>query len=182
MRKPIPSAADLQKLQSDAIETTSAAAAKTIEGFRRIAALNIETARASLEDSTEQINALLSARDTETLTQLVTSFAKLPPEKFAAYAQAVYAISRETGSDIAALVEQQVAQSNEQLATALASLVRNAQSNTAATPDIISQSIDAAKVAYEQLQAAAEQFAAPGSASSPAAGGAAGAAKKTRKR
>lgn len=88
MPKPLPSGADLQKLQSDTIEFTGAAAAKTIEGFRRLAELNMQTARASLEQSSEQIRALLEARDTETLTELVTSFAMLPPEKFAAYANA----------------------------------------------------------------------------------------------
>ena len=62
MPKPLPSGADLQKLQSDTIEFTGAAAAKTMEGFRRLAELNMQTARASLEQSSEQIRALLEAR------------------------------------------------------------------------------------------------------------------------
>ncbi len=168
MPKPIPSAADLQKLQTDALETTSAAAAKTIEGFRKLAQLNIETARASLEQSSEQINALLSARDSQTLAELVTSFAKLSPEKFAAYANAVYAISRETGTDIGAIVEKQVAQSNEQFAAAIAALAQKAPSGSGAALDFITQSMEAAKDAYAQMQSAAEDFAAMGAAAAPA--------------
>lgn len=167
MPKPIPSAADLQKLQTDALETTSAAAAKTMEGFRKLAQLNIETARASLEQSSEQINALLSVRDTQTLAELVTSFAKLSPDKFTAYANAVYAISRETGTDIGALVEKQVAQSNEQISAAIAALAQNAPSGSGAAVDFITQSIEAAKDAYAQMQSAAEDFATMGAAASP---------------
>lgn len=177
MPKPIPSAADLQKLQTDALETTSAAAAKTIEGFRKLAALNIETARASLEESSEQINALLSVRDTKTLAELVTSFAKLSPEKFAAYANAVYAISRETGTDIGALVEKQVAQSNDRFSAAIAALAQNAPTGSGSAMDFITQSIEAAKDAYAQMQTAAEDFAMMGTGS-PAAK----TASKARKR
>ncbi len=162
MPKPTPSPADLQKLQGEAIEMTSAAAAKTMEGLRRLAELNMETARASLQESSEQINALLSARDTQTLTELVTSFAMLPPERFAAYANAVYAISRETGADIGALVEQQVTRSNEQIAAAVEALAKNAPGGTGGAVDFITQSLEAAKAAYEQMQSAATQFATQG--------------------
>lgn len=162
MPKPIPSGADLQKLQSDTLEFTGAAAAKTIEGFRRLAELNMQTARTSLEQSSEQIRALLEARDTETLTALVTSFAMLPPEKFSAYANAVYTIAQETGVDIGALVEQQIARSNEQLAEAVETLARSAPGGAGGALDFITQSMDAARAAYEQMQQAAAQAARQG--------------------
>ncbi len=161
MPKPLPSGADLQKLQSDTIEFTGAAAAKTMEGFRRLAELNMQTARASLEQSSEQIRALLEARDTETLTELVTSFAKLPPEKFTAYANAVYAIAQETGVNIGSLVEQQIARSNEQLAETVATLAQGAPGGTGGAFDFITKSMDAARTAYDQMQTAAASFAGP---------------------
>lgn len=162
MPKPLPSGADLQKLHSDAIEFGGAAAAKTIEGFRRLAELNMQTARASLEQSSEQIRALLEARDIEKLTSLVTSFAMLPPEKFAAYANAVYAIAQETGVDIGALVEQQVARSNEQLSEAVETLAKNAPGGAGGAFDFITKSMEAARTAYEQMQQAAAQAARQG--------------------
>lgn len=157
MPKPLPSGADLQKLQSETLEFTGAAAAKTIEGFRRLAELNMQTARASLEQSSEQIRALLEARDTDTLTELVTSFAMLPPEKFTAYANAVYAIAHETGVDIGALVERQIARSNEQLSEAVEALAKNAPGGAGGAFDFISKSMEAARAAYEQMQQAAAQ-------------------------
>lgn len=163
MPKPLPSGADLQKLQSETIEFTGAAAAKTIDGFRRLAELNMQTARASLELSSEQIRALLEARDTDRLTELVTSFAMLPPEKFAAYANAVYAIAHETGVDIGALVEKQVARSNEQLSEAVEALAKTSPGGAGGAFDFITKSMDAARTAYEQMQQAAAQATGQGS-------------------
>lgn len=157
MPKPIPSGADLQKLHTDAMEFSGAAATRTLEGFRKLAELNMKTAQASLEESSEQISALLNARDTATLTELVTSLAKLSPEKFSAYANAVYAIAHETGVDIGGLVEKQIAHSNEQLASTVEALAKNAPGGANGAVDFIRQSMDAARAAYEQMQQAAAQ-------------------------
>ena len=80
-------------------------------------------------------------------------------EKFAAYANAVYAISRETGTELGAMVEKQVAESNAQLAAAVQALAKNAATGPIGANDFIAQSMNAAKAAYEQMQSAAQQFA-----------------------
>ncbi len=107
----------------------------------------MQTARASLEQSSEQIRALLEARDTDTLTGLVTSFAMLPPEKFTAYANAVYAIAHETGVDIGALVERQIARSNEQLSEAVETLAKERPGRRRRRFRLISKSMEAARAA-----------------------------------
>ena len=159
MASKTPGTEDLKKMQREAIEASSAAAAKTLEGFQKLAALNMQTARTALEQSTEQIEALLSARDAKTLTDLVTSMAKLSPEQFSAYAKAVYAISSETGTDIASMVQKQIADSNAKLAAAVESLAKTAPTGMPNATDFITQSMNATKSAYEQMQAAAQQFA-----------------------
>lgn len=158
MAKPLPSGADLQKLHNETMEFTGAAAARTLEGFRRLAELNMQTARTSLEESSEQIRALLEARDTETLTRLVTSFAMLPPDRFASWANAIYAIAQETGTDIGTLVEQQIERSNEQLAGTVAALARSSPGGTSGAYDFITKTMEAAQSTYEQMQAATAQF------------------------
>lgn len=160
MAKHTPNPDDLTQMQREALEATSAAAAKTLEGFQKLAALNMQTARTALEQSAEQINALLSARDAKTLTDLVTSMARLSPEQFTAYANAVYTISSETGSEVAALVQKQIQESNAQLSAAVESLAKGAPAGSANATDFITQSMNATKAAYEQMQAAAQQFAA----------------------
>lgn len=150
---------DLMKMQAEAFRMTSAAAAKAFEGFQKLAALNMETAKSSLEQSTEQIRALLAAKDAKTLTELVTSYTKPSPEKFTAYAKAVMAISKETGSDLTAMVEKQVAESNAQLAAAIEELAKNAPAGSEGAVAFMRQALAAASRAYEQVNSATRQFA-----------------------
>lgn len=171
MAKPAPSPADLMKLHGEAIQRGGAAARTTLEGIRKLAALNIDTARASLEESTEQIRALLSAHDVGTLTDLVSSFAKLSPEKVNAYVNAVYAISSETGAELRAMLEQQINEANAQLTATVETLAQSAPPGADGTLDFITKSIDAAKSVYEQMQSVTQQYAEAASASAGAAAG-----------
>ncbi|MFM8548668.1 MAG: phasin family protein [Betaproteobacteria bacterium] len=105
--------------QAQALEASRVAAAKTREGLQKLAALNLQTAQQSLEQSSEQIGALLAARDSAALAGLVTSLARPPQDQISAYARAVYAISRDASQDFTALVEAQVEASNRELAEAV---------------------------------------------------------------
>lgn len=159
---------DLLKQQLD---NSSAAAATALDGIQKLASLNLETARASLETSAEQINALLQARDAKTLTDLVTSFARLSPEKMAAYANAVYSISKETGAELTSMVQKQVAESNAQMGAAIEALARNPQMGTPPNVnDFIKQSMNAAQTAYAQMEENARKFASQASQFMPGAG------------
>ena len=149
---------DLMKMHADAIKASSAAAAKTLEGFQKLAELNMQTAKAALEESSEQIKALLAAKDAKALTDLVTSFAKPAPEKFTSYAKAVYSISKEANADLTAMVEQQIAASNRQLAESVEALAKNAPAGSEGTVNFIKQALGAANAAYEQVNTATRQF------------------------
>ena len=149
---------ELLKMQADAMKASSDAAARTLAGFQKLAALNLQTAQAALEQSSEQIRALLAAKDAKVLTELVTSYAKPSPEKFTAYASAVYAISKEASADLKAMVEQQVASANQQLATAVEALAKNAPAGSENAVGFIKQAMGAAGAAYEQVNAATRQF------------------------
>lgn len=150
---------DLMKMQTEAFRMSSAAATKTLEGFQKLAALNMETAKSSLEQSAEQIRALLAAKDAKTLTELVTSYTRPSPEKFTAYARAVMAITKEAGSDLSAIVEKQVAESNAQLTAAIEELAKNAPAGSEGMIAFVRQALAAASTAYDQVNSATRQFA-----------------------
>jgi len=155
----VKSTEDLLKMQADAVKSSSEAASKTLEGFRKLAELNLKTAQAALEQSGDQVKALLAAKDAKTLTELVTSFAKPSPDVFTAYAKAVYAISSETGAELTSMVEKQVAASNQQLAAAVEAMVKNAPPGAEGAVNFIKQAMGAASAAYEQVNTATKQFA-----------------------
>ena len=169
---------DLMKMHSDAIKASSAAAAKTLEGFQKLAALNMQTSKAALEQSQEQIKALLAAKDAKLLSELVTSFSQPDPEQFTAYAKAVYAISKETSTELAAMVEKQVAAGNEQLQAAIEALAKNAPAGSEGSVNFVKQSLAAANKAYDQLNAATRQFVEMAEANTKGAVKAAGAKKR----
>lgn len=149
---------NLMKMHAEALKASGAAAAKTLEGFQKLAALNMQTAKATLEESSEQIRALLAARDAKALTELVTSFAQPAPEKFTAYAKAVHAITRQANGELTAMVEKQIADSNRQLAEAIEALAKSAPAGSEGALDFIRQALAAAQAAHEQVNAATRQF------------------------
>lgn len=142
---------DLMKMQSEMASAASAAAMKTLEGFRKLTEVNMQAARASLEQSADQINALLAAKDVNTLTSLVTSFAQPSADKFTNYARAVYAVTSETNADLAKMVQDQINRVNAQLAASIESLARNAPSGSEGSVAFIRQALSTANASYEQF-------------------------------
>lgn len=150
---------EVVQAQSDALKAFSSAAQKTLEGFQKLAALNLQTARASIETSTEQIKALLAARDVKSVTELVSSFAKPSADKFVAYAKAVYATSTETGSELVDVVRATVEKGNHQLLGQIQEIAKNSPAGSEGTVNFVKQVLSAATSAYDQLTQATKSFA-----------------------
>ncbi|HEU0202943.1 MAG TPA: phasin family protein [Burkholderiaceae bacterium] len=162
---------DLAKLQSETLQASSAAAQKTLEGFKKLTDLNLQAAKASLEESSEQIRALLAAKDVKTLTELITSYAQPSPEKYTSYAKAVYSIARETNSDLANLIQEQIDKGNKQFAAAVEQLAKSAPAGSEGAVNFIRQALASANQTYEQLNKATKQFVSMGEATLDAAAG-----------
>ena len=155
---------DLMKMQSEMTQATHEAMQKALDGFRRLADVNLQAARESLETTADQINALLAAKDVGTVTQLVSSFAQPSAEKFTAYAQAVASVTRDTQTELAAMVQQQIAKSNAQLAATIEQLAKNAPPGTEGASAFIKQAMATTHASYDQLNEAMQKFMAMGAA------------------
>jgi phasin family protein len=149
---------EMMKMQAEMTQATHEAMQKALDGFRRLADVNLQAARESLETTADQINALLAAKDVSTVTQLVSSFAQPSAEKFTAYAQAVAAVTRDTQSELAALVQQQIAKSNEQLAAAIEQLAKNAPPGSEGATSFLKQALATTNASYEQLNEAVRKL------------------------
>jgi phasin family protein len=169
--KMVKSPDEMRKLQSEMTQTTHQAMQKALDGFRRLAEVNMQAARDSLEQSAEQINALLAAKDVSTVTQLVTTFAQPSADKFTAYAQAVTAVARDTQSELAALVQQQIAKGNAQFAATIEELARNTPAGSEGAMALIKQAMATANANYEQLNQTMRQMVDTGTAAAEAATG-----------
>lgn len=107
------SAAPVQfaRMQKSAIDSVHAAMHTSMNGFERLAELNMQTARNSLEESTEAVKSMLDSKDPKALTDSAANRGQPATDKMAAYAKDVYEIADDTGRELVKLVEKQFSNS-----------------------------------------------------------------------
>ena len=151
------------KIQSDMMKAGNAVAANAFEGAKKIAELNMQAAKAGMEESATQVKALMSARDPKALNETVTSmfskFGATDGGKAAVYAKNVYEISSATGAEVAALIEKQIDAARAQVQASVDALVKNAPAGSEGLVSVLKQGVATANGAYEQISQASKQLA-----------------------
>ena len=151
-----PSIDELMKAQAEAFKTTNSVATTAFDGARKLLELNVQAARAGMEESSAQLKALLAARDVSALNTLLadlfSQFSKPEGNKAAAYD-----IAQQTHSQVAELIEKQVASSQQQLLAAVDALAKNAPAGSEGAVKLLRQSVVEANTAFEKVQAASRQ-------------------------
>jgi phasin family protein len=160
---------ELKQAQSEAMKSMGAAAQTALAGFQKLATLNLESAKASIDTASDQVRALLAAQDVKAVTDLVTSFTKPGAEKFVAYARAVYASTSETSTGLAEAVRAQVEKGNQQLVAQVQELAKNAPGGAEGAVSFVKEAMTVASSTYDQLHAATRRFVDAGAASVSAA-------------
>ena len=157
-----PSIEDLMKAQSEAFKASNTVATTAFEGAKKLLELNVQAAKAGMEESNAQLKALMAAKDVKTLndmlTDLFTQYSKPDNSKAVAYVKQVYDISTATGSEVTALIEKQVAASQKQLLESVDALAKNAPPGSEAAVNALRQSVVTANKAYQQVNVATRQL------------------------
>ena len=91
------------------------------------------------------------------LADLFSQFSKPEGNKAAAYVKDVYDIAQQTHSQVAELIEKQVASSQQQLLPAVDALAKNAPAGSEGAVKLLRQSVVEANTAFEKVQAASRQ-------------------------
>lgn len=123
----------------------------------RLTALNLNTARAALDDSFANVKALLSAKDPQELVSLQSALAQPMVEKSVAYARGVYEIASQAQEELSKLVEGKVADLNKNLAAALEKAAKSAPAGSEAALAAVKTAIDSANSAYDSVTKAVKQ-------------------------
>lgn len=155
----------------------------------KLAALNLNTARAALEDSMANTKALLSAKDLQEVVTLQSGFAQPGMEKVVAYSKSVYEISSKTQEEVSKLVEAQFADMNKSVNELLDGALKQAPAGSDVAVAAVKSALSAANSAYDSMTKAAKQVAeiaeanvtAATTAAVKAVGSAAAAAPKAKK-
>ena len=125
----------------------------------RFAALNLNTARAVLEDSVNNAKTLLGAKDLQEVISLQATLAQPSVEKAVAYSRSVYEISAQTQEEFSKLVEAQFAEVNKNVAATLDKAAKSAPAGSDVAVAEVKSAIAAANSAYDTMSKAAKQVA-----------------------
>lgn len=145
------------QLQKSALEAFHSATITSIEGLEKLAALNVQAAKASIEESTEALRSMSDVKDAKALADLASGTVQPATDKVTAYYKHVYEIANETGNELARLFEKQFAESNRQVYAAIDSLAKNAPAGSEGMVTLVKQAVSAANSAFDQVSKATKQ-------------------------
>lgn len=123
----------------------------------RLAALNLNTARAVLEDGVSSTRTLLAVKTPQELAQLQTTLAQPMIDKVLAYARSVYELATEGQQEIAKVFEAQIAELNKGFAAALEQASKSAPAGSEAAFAAVRNAMEAANSLYDSATKAARQ-------------------------
>ncbi|MGE5471769.1 MAG: phasin family protein [Bacteroidota bacterium] len=163
------------------VDSLLSVANTALASAERIAALNLNTARAALEDSVSGVKAVLGAKDPQQALAAQSSLAQPAVEKAVAYSRSVYEITTQTQQELAKLVEAQFGGFQKSVAGLIEQAAKSAPAGSEGAVAAIQNAIAAANSAFGNMNSVAKQFADAAQANVAAATKAATAAAKKSK-
>ena len=139
------------------IETLLTLANTAFASTERLAALNLNTARAVLEDSVSGSKGLLGVKDPKELAGYQAALAQPALEKAVAYSRSLYEIASQTQAELGKLFEAQFAEMSKNVNSALEQASKNAPAGSDAAFAAVKSSIAAANSAYANVSKAVKQ-------------------------
>jgi phasin family protein len=141
-----------------AYDATMSYARASLASAEQLLRLNLETARATLEQATKATRDLMAVSDPQQFMSLRTKLAQDNMQQAATYAQSVYAIVSQTQAQLARLFEDQVVRASKEVAAGTATLgkgVPGADLQSAA----VKSTLAATSAMMDSLNQATRQFA-----------------------
>jgi phasin family protein len=145
------------KIQKDAFEMFQKAALTAIAGAEKIAALNLQAAKASVEESYTKATTLFESKDVQGFAQNAAGAVQPAAEKATAYAKHIYDISSATGTELAKLWEKQLAEGNKSMHAAIDSIAKNAPAGSEGLISLVKSSVGSMTSAFDQVSKAGKQ-------------------------
>jgi phasin family protein len=130
---------------------------KVFETWEKLAELNIQTAKTTLNEVAETTQAALSVKDAQELMALHASLLQPTAEKAVAYSRHVYDIATSTGAEFSKMAEAQVADAQDKFGSAVENVTKNAPAGTENAVALVKSAVAAANNAYESVQKAVKQ-------------------------
>jgi phasin family protein len=141
------------------VETLFGLTTKAFEGVEKLVELNLQVAKATIGEATENAKAALSVKDAQELLALQAGLLQPAAEKAAAYSRHLYDIAASTNADLSKLIEAQTSEAQSKFLSAVDAAVKNAPAGTENAVALVKSAVAAANNAFEGVQKAAKQAA-----------------------
>jgi phasin family protein len=137
----------------------SALTSKTFEGMEKLVDLNINTAKAALENSSATTRQLLAAKDPQEFFSLTTANTQPNAEKALSYSRQVASIAADTGAEFSRVAETQFAEVNRKVISLVDEVTKNAPAGSETYVSAFKTAISNANAGYEQFTKTTKQAA-----------------------
>jgi phasin family protein len=132
---------------------------KTFEGVEKLVELNINTAKAALENSSATARQLLAVKDPQEFFSVTSSQAQPNAEKALAYGRQVASIAADTGAEFSRAAESQIAEVNRKVISLVDEVTKNAPAGSETYVSALKTAISNANAGYEQFTKTSKQAA-----------------------
>jgi len=145
---------EIQKGQMDAAVALSQT---FFDATERMLELNLAAAKATLEESVEKTQALLSVKDVQEFLALSGGLTQPTLEKVVSYSRTVYGIANGANAEVSRIVEAQIAESNKKVAQLIDFAAKNAPAGSEPAVSVFKSAVAAANTAYDTFAKATKQ-------------------------
>lgn len=142
--------------QKQNINTLLAISQKAFEGVEKVVALNLQTAKAALEEAGDVV---VNAKDPQALFTAPGELLQPAAEKATAYGRELYEITTQANAELSRYAEESVAAARKQLLAFIDSAVKNAPAGSENVVNLFKTSVIAANEAFDGAQRLAKQTA-----------------------
>lgn len=130
---------------------------KTFESVEKVIELNMNVAKAALEESTSNVRQLLAAKDPQEFIALSTSQAQPNAEKAASYGREVMAIMSGLQAEVTKAAESQIGEHSRKFASLVEEVSKTAPAGSENVVAFMKTAIANANAGYEQLSKSGKQ-------------------------
>ena len=149
--------AQFSELQKGQMDAAFALGQTFFDATERLLELNIAAAKATLEESVERVQALMSAKDVQEFVAMSSALPQPTLEKAVSYSRTVYGIANGAGSEVSRIVESQMAENNKKVTQLIDFAAKNAPAGSEPAVAALKSAVAAANTAYDTFTKAAKQ-------------------------
>jgi len=149
--------AQFTEIQKGQMDAAFALGQTFFDATERLLELNLASAKATLEESVERVQALMSAKDVQEFVALTSALSQPTLEKAVSYSRTVYGIANGANAEVSRIIEAQIAESNKKVAQLIDFAAKNAPAGSEPAVTAFKSAVAAINTAYDTFSKAAKQ-------------------------